>query len=416
MTQRERLLAGAVAVLVLLVIGTFAFNQFQETVDLKDAEIRNLKSRVETEEFTIDIKGLRARKAYNDYLSRSLPGISAVASSRYSDWLRQVVEDVGLENSKVDYVAARNRGELYKQLQFDIVGKGNLDQVTEFLFAFYQQRHLHRIDRITLQPTGKTLEVLNISIRIEAVSMTAKKDKIDLKPMEEEWRAMSSDRLRLEKLADYSRFIAGRNLFAPGNQIPRFVTDDSAQEMTLGRRGSVRIRADAGDRDQDLIFRVISTNYPDADEIPKETESGRFSFTPEKIGDFNMVVEVQDSGPGPNNKATKEFAFTVKEPEPEPEREDPPPDFDVARSMYITAVIERNGKPQLWLHLRTTNETIQLRTGDEFSVADATGTVREISYETGRVQFELGGQVWQARRGGNLADVEPVGEAEKATN
>ncbi len=106
----------------------------------------------------------------------------------------------------------------------------------------------------------------------------------------------------------------------------------------------------------------------------------------------------------------------MKEPEPEPEREDPPPDFDVARSMYITAVIERNGEPQLWLHLRTTNETIQLRTGDEFSVADATGRVREISYETGRVQFELGGQVWQARRGGNLADVEPVGEADGAAN
>ena len=49
-------------------------------------------------------------------------------------------------------------------------------------------------------------------------------------------------------------------------------------------------------------------------------------------------------------------------------------------------------------------------------MADATGRVREISYETGRVQFELGGQVWQARRGGNLADVEPVGEADEAAN
>ena len=416
MTQREKLLAGAVGVLVLLVFGSLAFNQFQDAVDAKDAEIRNLTSRVQTEKFTIDIKGLRARKQYNDYLDRSLPGIPAVASSRYSDWLRQVVEDVGLENSKVDYVAARNRGELYSQLQFDIIGKGNLEQVTEFLFAFYQQKHLHRIDRLILQPTGKTLEFLNISMRIEAVSMTAQKDKIELQPMEKEWRSVSSDRLRLEKLADYSKSIAGRNLFAPGNQVPRFVTDEDAQEMTLGRRGSVRIRADAGDRGQDLTFRLISTNYPDADEIPKESESGRFSFTPEETGDFNMVVEVQDSGPGPNNKATKEFAFTVKEPEPEPEREDPPPDFDVARSMYITAVIERNGEPQLWLHLRTTNETIQLRTGDEFSVADATGRVREISYETGRVQFELGGQVWQARRGGNLADVEPVGEADGAAN
>ena len=136
MTQREKLLAGAVGVLVLLVFGSLAFNQFQDAVDAKDAEIRNLTSRVQTEKFTIDTKGLRARKQYNDYLDRSLPGIPAVASSRYSDWLRQVVEDVGLENSKVDYVAARNRGELYSQLQFDISGKAISSKLQSFSLPF----------------------------------------------------------------------------------------------------------------------------------------------------------------------------------------------------------------------------------------------------------------------------------------
>ncbi|MAV35086.1 MAG: hypothetical protein CMJ59_06470 [Planctomycetaceae bacterium] len=405
MNQRERTLALCVAFLAVFVMGTFAFNWFRGAVDVKDAEIRNLTSRRDTEAYTIGTKGRLARKRFNEYRSRSLPGITAVASSRYSDWLRQVVEQVGLKGTKVDYVAARNRGDLYKQLQFDIVGKGDIEQLTEFLFEFYQQDYLHRIDRLILNPTGKSMEDLNISIRIEAVSMVAVADRMELEPL-------PSNRLKLEKLSDYTSIISGRNLFAPGNQVPRFVTDDEPQQMTLGRRGSVRIRADAGDRGQDVHFRLVSTDYPEADEIPKESDSGRFSFTPAKTGDFNIVVEVVDSGPGPNNKATKEFAFTVSEPEPEPEREDPLPDFDVARSMYITAVIERNGEPQLWLHLRTTNETLQLRAGDRFRVADATGTIRAISFDTGRVEFELGGQIWQARKGSNLADVDPVGEAD----
>lgn len=66
----------------------------------------------------------------------------------------------------------------------------------------------------------------------------------------------------------------------------------------------------------------------------------------------------------------------------------PPPKFDDSRHAYITAILESQGEPQVWLKVRTTGETLKLKVGDAFEVGTVTAKVTRIEIRS--IEIEVG--------------------------
>jgi len=167
--------------------------------------------------------GLRRIQAAGKLLakweSQSLPSDPEAARSLYQAWLVELVDDVGLTGPSVNSSEPTNRKGLYYSLSFSARGRGTLEQLTNFLFAFYQTDLLHQIRSVNISPTSKENQ-LDLSIAIEALVLrrAGRASSDDQETVFDEfrqrtWRA--SDRLASDTLEDYA-LIVHRNFFSVG--------------------------------------------------------------------------------------------------------------------------------------------------------------------------------------------------------
>ena len=80
----------------------------------------------------------------------------------------------------------------------------------------------------------------------------------------------------------------------------------------------------------------------------------------------------------------------------------PPPPFDPSRYVYVTAIVEVDGKPQVWLEARTTGEKFHLRKGESFQIGGLRGTILDI--DSRHIQSEMGGKHYLVALGESLHD------------
>ncbi len=142
-----------------------------------------------------------------EWQTQSLPSDTEVARSLYQAWLLGLVGSAGLTSPNVDSSEPLTRKGLYSSLSFSVRGRGTLEQLTKFLFGFYQADHLHQIQSLNLTPVPRSDE-LDISLSIEALSLPTadRKDRL---------AAKTSERLASSEVTAY-RPISQRNLFGIG--------------------------------------------------------------------------------------------------------------------------------------------------------------------------------------------------------
>lgn len=87
-----------------------------------------------------------------------------------------------------------------------------------------------------------------------------------------------------------------------------------------------------------------------------------------------------------------------REPPPEP----PKPPFDVARYAFVTAIVAVDGRPQVWVLVRTTGQTLKLFEGDHFEVGNVGADVVSIGKRS--VEIAVGEQRLLAMLGESLRD------------
>lgn len=69
------------------------------------------------------------------------------------------------------------------------------------------------------------------------------------------------------------------------------------------------------------------------------------------------------------------------------------PSFDLAKLAYFTSIIvDKDGRPQIWLHRRNTNTTDYLFEGDRFEIGELKATVTRIDFEGREVEVEIDGK------------------------
>ena len=67
-----------------------------------------------------------------------------------------------------------------------------------------------------------------------------------------------------------------------------------------------------------------------------------------------------------------------------------PPPFDHSKYIFVTAITEQDGKPQVWLKARTTDEKFTLHEGEKFRVGSVEGKVVRIGQR--EVEIEIDGK------------------------
>ncbi len=107
-----------------------------------------------------------------------------------------------------------------------------------------------------------------------------------------------------------------------------------------------------------------------------DERTGRIEWTPTQTGEFEILVHAVDDGL-PAKESSETIRLAITDPPP---REDPPPrrTFDEARYTFVTAIVEVNGRRQVWLSIRTEGKWLRLYEGDTFQIGSLDGKVVRI--------------------------------------
>lgn len=201
--------------------GTWLLDHWiQGPLEAAERETARLRKEIKQREDGL-AKIRQASKLLDVWEQQSLPESAEVARSLYQAWLVELVEDVELSNPSVTSGEPTTRRGLYHSLSFSVRGRGTLEQLTRFLFAFYQTDLLHTVRSLTITPMQRS-EQLDLSLSIEALALVGGSNAAAGRTQEslfEEfrrrtWRA--SQRLASDDVDTYWTSIVRRNIFGMG--------------------------------------------------------------------------------------------------------------------------------------------------------------------------------------------------------
>ena len=93
------------------------------------------------------------------------------ARAEYQEWLIELANNtVKLKGVNANPLMGSAHGDLYYEHPFLLSCEGDLEQLVQFLYEFYQADYLHRIKRVTAQPIPDTKR-LKLGITVEALSL-----------------------------------------------------------------------------------------------------------------------------------------------------------------------------------------------------------------------------------------------------
>ena len=224
--RRKLLLPLLLGVIAVAFVGDKAYqNLYAEPLREKEVRKKNLSN--ELHETKVKIKQGEQKLPQLDVVqTRSLPYDIELAISEYRGWLFGLFEEVDLKRTSVDSGQPIRVGKIYDRLTFSVRGSGSLDQVTQFLHAFYSAGHLHKIRSLTFNPTATGR--IDISLSIEALALVTAESK-DALTTETSGQLASSDH-------DAYRVISKRDFFSAS--VGSWLTSTQLSAITKNADGS----------------------------------------------------------------------------------------------------------------------------------------------------------------------------------
>ncbi|MEO0529871.1 MAG: hypothetical protein AAF266_04750 [Planctomycetota bacterium] len=208
MTQREKVLAGAIVGLLLLWAGWRGLSSYTEGYDDRVAEL----SRLDDELFDEQMEARRARRALGRlerFQEQSLPKDPEVARSAYSAWLVESIQQAGLELASVKWASTRRYEEAATALTFTVNASGTPKSVASWLDAYYRLDALHQLTNLQLRPSDEDGDDWSLAVTTTALIVAGTQREEGLPA------AMpDTERLRLASADAYADSLAGRNVFA----------------------------------------------------------------------------------------------------------------------------------------------------------------------------------------------------------
>ena len=179
--HRQKILLGVLGLMLLYFGGEWGWrNIVQAPLDARSQKIERLESDIQKRDKALAL----ARQDAKDlavWEKQSLPTNPQVARSLYRAWLLQLVGKVGLANRNVEAGEPVSRRGLYESITFTVQGRGTLEQLTRFLYAFYSAGYLHQVHSLAITPLASAGQ-LDLSLVIEALVLPLKEEKDQLSP------------------------------------------------------------------------------------------------------------------------------------------------------------------------------------------------------------------------------------------
>jgi hypothetical protein len=296
-----------------------------------------------------------------------LPTDRERATSLYQQWLLNLVDWLGFIDPSVLVTDRRTASGYYEQVRFEVAAQATLEQLTDFLAAFYSSGDLHRIQLLTVKPIKDSRHV-DILIGIEAVSLPgSKRNSVG---------DLTSNRFTSDQLEVMEKIILDRSMFFPANKPPEFA---SIASQRVAKGTTLRVQAKAADPDPwDALEFSLSGEPPAGVQLqPRGNDQAELSWTPEEIGEFTIELNVSDNA---NPRGTDRVSVQVSVVEPPPS--DQPASgrrrvvgFDDATQTFLVATVANGQQRQAWFSVRTKGELLKLSTGDAVDVGSILGKI-----------------------------------------
>jgi hypothetical protein len=204
MKMREKILMGAVLLLVLAMGGNWVFEKtMQGPISDRRKTIERLNSELEKKEDDYR-RALQASEKLDRWNEQSLPAADTFAGSLYQEWLQEEVSRTGFKEPRIDSSEPVSLKGVYWRYGYTLRCQGTLEQLTRFLYDFYRADFLHQIPKIAVKPMPRSGN-LDLTFTIEALALADAEQN-------EQLNNRVSDRLASEFLADYQAVI-DRDLF-----------------------------------------------------------------------------------------------------------------------------------------------------------------------------------------------------------
>jgi preprotein translocase subunit YajC len=393
MNRRERLLAALIALLALMMACYFLVTSVQNTLAARQATLAGLRKQWQEQDRTLQ-KAARANRILSQLQQRSLPTDREQATSLYQQWLLNLVDWLGFVDPSVLVTDRRASGGYYEQVRFEVAAQATLEQLTDFLAAFYSSGDLHRIQLLTVKPIKDSRHV-DILIGIEAISLPgSKRNTVG---------DVTSNRFTSDQLAAMEKTILDRSMFFPANKPPLF---QSIANQRVAKGTALRVLAKASDPDpwDALEFSLTGDAPPGVQLQPRGSDQAELSWTPQEIGEFTIELSVSDNA---NPRGSDRLSLQVSVVEPPPAEE--PANgrrrvvgFDDATQTFLVATVANGQQRQAWFSVRTRGELLKLSTGDAVDVGSILGKIAQI--DESQVQISTSEGTLSLRVGQSLTE------------
>jgi len=289
MNPREKLLAAAVASLVILWGASQGWSKYQAALERNLDTQRTIAQELSTVR-TATARGRRAQQMLHKWRRQSLPTDADIAKSLYQDWLYQQLTAAGLKVKEVNPSSPRASSKSYQQFTFTVNASGKLEQLTDFLYRFYKAKHLHRISLADVKPTADR-NLLNLTLAVDTLSLGDANRSDQL-------AEGSSDEFE-QPLEHFRNSIVERNLFATYKPPATSQSDAGADEKSAPDKEAAQAKFSAIHYGQDgwvMLVRMQNSGkiyyFQEGDTI----EIGRFVGKIEKLdGDLRRAILTTDS-------------------------------------------------------------------------------------------------------------------------
>jgi hypothetical protein len=204
MTTREKILAAAVFLLIVLFAARYAWGRYNEALDQKRSALLSAETELRDADFKL-AQGRDAMKRLAAWQDKSLPPNRDVALSLYRSWLLERAIAAGLSVEDININARTTPSTAFRSIGYDVEARGQLPAVAAFLHAFYSSDQLHQVTRLDLRSTAGSAE-LDVFLAVEALMLpgATHTDKLP---------DGKSDRLQLASIEEYKKSLGERSMF-----------------------------------------------------------------------------------------------------------------------------------------------------------------------------------------------------------
>lgn len=379
MSKREKILAIAVGSVVGVVGLQFIYSSMRAGIVAKQNQLAALERKIEGHDKKLTDCTL-ALKRMVELKPKSLPKNNEAAKNQYSDWLRELAENSGVQKPQVEHQpSAGLKSDGYVTHRCLLSGEVRLDNLIKLLHGYYNRDYLHRIRGLKLTQLPTNPEVAKISLATEAIALAT----ADLK---QQPSLVASGRVGPTP-DDYLKAILDRNPFTPPNRAPKFNLADSL-DVPRGSDYSLDLKASDPENRHKIKYALLS----DKPAGLRFDEAGKISWKPAENGKFELLIEAIDDGL-PAAKTQQKVVLKVVDPVAvEPPKVEP--QFDVASQAYVSALLGGRERNEVWIRSKTDNKYFVAVKGDDISVGSVKGKIIDVNVEEQFAELETEGRRW----------------------